>query len=311
MKAYAWPGSEVLQSDLRHLLDLGVNTLLVHDAPDAAFDLAESADLRIIHAFYINWQSLHDEAAFAERSARIVARVGELRNRRSVLLWLLGNEVPEWVVKQHGKEFVAARLRALYDAVKRADPLHPIAHSNWPLTRELDLSFMDIAAFNLYPLWPREVVVRGYGEYIEQVLKPLARGRPLLITEFGISTLESGEQRQAQILGECWREIERRTAGGVVFEFVDEWWKNYDNPIREGEWWQRRHAPEDEKTHDLDPEEHYGIMTADRSPRPAYAAVRALFSASPPARRADGRLVLVAPLVALLLYTVYVFWRKV
>jgi hypothetical protein len=51
-------------------------------------------------------------------------------------------------------------------------------------------------------------------------------------------------------------------------------------------------------------------MTADRSPRPAYAAVRAMFAA-PPARHADGRLLLVAPLVVLLLYTVYVFWRRV
>jgi GT2 family glycosyltransferase len=310
MKAYAWPEKNVLQADLRRLLDLGVNTLLVHDAPDAVFDVAESAGLRIIHAFYINWQSLHDERAFAARSAEIAARVAELRNRRHVLLWLLGNEIPEWVVEKHGTERVSGRLSSLYEAVKRADPNHLVSHSNWPPTRELDLDFMDVAAFNLYPLWPREVVVRGYGDYIEQVLKPLARGRPLLITEFGISTLESGEQRQAQILSECWREIERLTSGGVVFEFADEWWKNYDNPIRQGEWWQRRHAPDDEKTHDLDPEEHYGIMTSDRSPRPAYAAVRAMFT-RPQEQRADGRLLLVAPLVLLLIYTVYVFWRRV
>jgi hypothetical protein len=310
MKEYVWPERKVLEADLRHLLELGVNTLLVHDAPDAVFDLAESAGLWVIHAFYINWQSLHDEAAFSARRAEIVARVTELRGRDRVLLWLLGNEIPEWVVEKHGKEFVSGRLRNVYDAVKSADPRHLVSHSNWPPTRDLDLEFMDMVAFNLYPLWPREVVVRGYGDYIEQVLKPLARGRPLLITEFGISTLESGEERQAQILSECWREIERRTAGGVVFEFADEWWKNYDNPIHEGDWWQRQHAPDDEKTHDLDPEEHYGIMTADRSPRPAYAAVRAMFAA-PPARHADGRLLLVAPLVVLLLYTVYVFWRRV
>ncbi len=167
---------------------------------------------------------------------------------------------------------------------------------------------MDVTAFNVYPLWPRDVVVRGYGNYIEEVLKPLAGGKPLLITEFGVNTIESGEARQAEILRECWKEIETRTAGGVVFEFVDEWWKNYNNPIREGDWWEREYAPEDEKTHDLDPEEYYGIMTADRSPRPAYAAVRAMFNPSDPVLR--FRTLLVVPVLILLGYTVYVFWRK-
>lgn len=309
MKNYAWPDRAVLEQDLRHLRDLRVNTLLVHDAPDAVFDLAESAGLKLIHAFYVNWHSIHDDALFAARREEVAARVRALRERPSVLLWLLGNEIPEWVVRERGRQVVAGRLRSLYDAVKAADPAHPVSHANWPVTLDLDLSFMDVAAFNLYPLWPREVVVRGYGAYIDEVLKPAAGGRPLLITEFGVNTIESGEERQAQILRVCWKEIERRTAGGVVFEFVDEWWKNYDNPIREGKWWEREHAPDDEKTHDLDPEEHYGVMTADRSPRPAYAVVREMFDEPAPAL-AGARAYLVLPLIVLLAYTIYVFWRK-
>ncbi|HVE65629.1 MAG TPA: hypothetical protein VNC59_03535, partial [Thermoanaerobaculia bacterium] len=68
-----------------------------------------------------------------------------------------------------------------------------------------------------------------------------------------------------------------KTVGGVVFQFADEWWKNYNNPRRQGDWWDREAAPDDEKRHDLDPEEHYGIVTAVRQPRPASGVVRDMF----------------------------------
>jgi hypothetical protein len=41
------------------------------------------------------------------------------------------------------------------------------------------------------------------------------------------------------------------------------------------------HAPDDEKTDDLDPEEHYGWMTADRQPKPAFTVVAAMYAARP------------------------------
>ena len=62
--------------------------------------------------------------------------------------------------------------------------------------------------------------------------------------------------------------------GGVAFEFADEWWKNYDNPRRAGDWWNRGPAPDDVKTDDLDREEHYGLVTADRQPKAAFEVVR-------------------------------------
>ena len=35
---------------------------------------------------------------------------------------------------------------------------------------------------------------------------------------------------------------------------MDEWWKNYDNPISDGAWWSRVAAPDDATTLDRDPE---------------------------------------------------------
>jgi hypothetical protein len=181
-----------------------------------------------------------------------------------------------------------------------------VSHANWPITLDLDLSFMDFAAFNLYPAWPREVSIMGYGRFIRQVLLPEAAGRPVLVTEFGQNSLEVPEERQAELLIDCWGSIRELTAGGFVFEFADEWWKNYDNPVEKGVWWKREHAPDDEVAHDLDPEEYYGIFDSARRPKLAVSAVRQMFH-----EESSGRSPwwYGTPLLGLVLYTAYLFGR--
>jgi hypothetical protein len=103
----------------------------------------------------------------------------------------------------------------------------------------------------------------------------------VLVTEFGVNSLEASEERQAEVLKQCWDGLARRRCqGGMVFSFADEWWKNYENPIREPNWWRRAHAPDDHLRHDRDPEEYYGIVRSDRKPKPAYEMVRAMFAGS-------------------------------
>jgi len=307
-KGYAWPGEATVSRDLQIIQNLRANTILVHDAPPSIFPLARHFGLMVIYSYYINWQSIGVDEQFRARAAEIADAAIGIGREPNLLAILLGNEVPEWILKERGADFVNARIRSLYDEVKKTAPKVPIGHANWPPTKGLTLPYMDIACFNLYPAWPREVVVAGYGNYIEGTLKPIAAGRPLLITEFGQNSLEATEQRQAKVLRESWEEIRAHTAGGVVFEFADEWWKNYDNPIREGDWWQREYAPDDEKTHDLDPEEYYGIVTSDRDPKPAFDEVRQMYS---PQSAPLGRVFLFAiPLVALFGYTLYVFRRE-
>lgn len=63
-----------------------------------------------------------------------------------------------------------------------------------------------------------------------------------------------------------------------MFSFADEWWKNYDNPIRSDNYWLRKPSDNDEATHDQDPEEYYGIMTSDRKPKKAYYAVQSMYA---------------------------------
>jgi endo-1,4-beta-mannosidase len=192
---------------------------------------------------------------------------------------VLGNEIGGHVLQTRGEAPIVAGLHDLYTAIKAADPVHPVSHANWPPARHLALGFLDFVSFNVYPLWPPEVVAMGFGRYIEQVLRSIAGDKPLLISEFGANTLEAGEDGQARLVRESWDGLLKAgAAGGIVFAFADEWWKNYDNPARPGDWWTRVPAPDDELQHDEDPEETYGLVRADRTPKPALNVVREMFT---------------------------------
>jgi hypothetical protein len=268
-------------------------------------DVANQYGLKVVYCFALDWYSVGGEHQ-AEISARVAQRATALRSKPALLAWLLGNEVGGHVLQTRGDGPILSGLRDLYAAIKAADPYHPVSHANWPPARHLDLRFLDFASFNVYPLWPPEVVAMGFGPYIENVLRPIAGEKPLLISEFGANTIEAGEAGQARLLGESWRRLlQAGAAGGVVFEFADEWWKNYDNPARPGDWWTRVPAPDDELRHDVDPEEAYGLVQADRTPKPAFAAVSDMFHEDE--RRETARVVEIG-IVSTLVLTAIAAW---
>ncbi len=292
-----YPGPDLVEEDLQWVDRLHANTLLAFDPPGHVLDAAARHRLRVLHVFWIEWPRF-GTPAFAPREAEILEAVRSMRSHSSLLGWVLGNEIPSWVVEERGAARVEADLRALYEKVKAVDPAHPVTHGNWPNTRSLDLRFLDLAAFNVYALWPPEVVARGYGKFLREVLAPTVGDRPLLITEFGANSLEAGEEGQARLLGSCWDGLlEAGCVGGVAFEFADEWWKNYSNPKLPGAWWDRVEALDDHATHDADPEENYGLLTGERRVKPAFAAVARMYGAGTAGR--PGAVALVVGVISL------------
>lgn len=277
-----YPERALLAEDMALIAGLHANTIFTFDPPRELLDVAHEHGLMVLVGFWLEWPQFA-QPAFVAAEDGAVRSVGELRDHPAVLGWVLGNEIPSWVVTQQGVDVVEARLEALHDRIREVDPVHPVTHANWPTTRGLDLSFLEICAFNVYALWPPEVVGRGYGNFIKDVLQPLAAGRPLLITEFGANALEAGIEGQARLDRDCWQGLRAAGAvGGFVFEFADEWWKNYSNPKLAPAWWDRDTALDDHLAHDEDPEEHYGLFDGERRAKPAARAVAVMYGASEP-----------------------------
>lgn len=301
-KQYPYPDRAAIDSDLTLLAKTEANTILVFDAPDYVLDLAQAHGLRVMYTFSVNWMSLPIDHGTHDG---ILARVRALRTKPALMAWILGNEVPSAALDGKGTDVVVSQLAGLYHEIKALDPIHPISHSNWVTAKDLNLQFLDFASFNVYPLWPPQVVALGYDRYIQRVLRPIVGDKPLVITEFGANTLEAGEEEQGAILARTWQALRRTdAAGGVVMEFADEWWKNYDNPRNPRDWWDRAFAADDELRHDNDPEEYYGLVTSERQPKPAFAVVRHMFATGD---RRTSRLI-PAILVVLLTQTSVLAW---
>lgn len=284
-----YPSDELVRQDLDLIAGLHANTILVYDPPPHVLDLAQARRLWVIHVFHVPWWRVAEGEAEA-LGEEFAARAASLRDRPALIAWMLGNEAPAWVLDRMGADGLRGALSTMRSALRRVDPSRPVCYGNWPLTAEDDLDRdMDLVTYNVYPFYPVEVAAMGYEAFLRRRIMPRAGGRPVIISEFGVNTLEVSEGRQAEVLVACWRGLLSAGAqGGVVFAFADEWWKNYDNPIRAPDWWRRQDAPDDHLTADQDPEEHYGIFDAHRRPKPAAHAVRDMF-ASETSMRSDAR----------------------
>lgn len=273
------PTEEEIRQDLELIVQANANTILCFDPSVRLLELADQYGLKVIYALHIDWWKVSQEKQL-ELVQQVEAAVSKHKNAPALFAWMLGNEMPEWVISKTGAEAIRKTFKTLSNHVRSIDSRHPITYGDWPMARNLNLAAsLDFVSFNLYPYYPPEVAAAGFGQYIERELKPIAKGRPLLISEFGINTLETSPEGQAETLRRCWGELQRTgIAGGIVFEFSDQWWKNFDNPTRPPNWWEREKDLNDHLKHDNDPEEYYGIVTSDREPKPAYEAVRKMFA---------------------------------
>ncbi|MDP2653671.1 MAG: glycoside hydrolase family 2 TIM barrel-domain containing protein [Candidatus Omnitrophota bacterium] len=159
-----------------------------------------------------------------------------------ILMWVLGNENNYGVASNADKkpEAYFKFANEVAKMIKALDPNHPVAFCNGD-TLYLDIFAkhapdVDIFGANVYR------GDYGFGSFWEQVFD--ATGKPAFITEYGAPayarhlTLDEGEAAQANYHMGNWMDIEANTAGrregtgnalgGVLFEWVDEWWKNYE-----------------------------------------------------------------------------------
>jgi len=172
--------------------------------------------------------------------------VKDHRNEPYVLMWLLGNEnlMPADyagvnATRTQASVQVEAYLRfvnEMAELIHQIDPNHPVAVGNLDMLNLEDHAkyapAVDIFGANLYR------GVMGFGNTWKKIQDTV--DRPLLITEFGCDAYDSkknseDQKAQAKYHQGNWEDIELHLAGtpsegnavgGVVFEFLDEWWKS-------------------------------------------------------------------------------------
>lgn len=175
--------------------------------------------------------------------------VREFKNEPYVLFWMLGNE-NNYGVANNAKtdpepyyEFVNEVARM----IKSMDRDHPVALCNG------DLLYMDKFA----GLCPDVDIYgvnayrgdHGFGRSFFENVKYVC-GKPVMITEYGCPSFIKGkpkefaETEQADYLKANWEDLVYNSAGhrgvgnsigGILFEWIDEWWKAYEPTLHDTE----------------------------------------------------------------------------
>ena len=254
---YQFPSLQQITADFRQMASLGVNTVRTYTAPNRdMLDAAALEGLRVMvglpwsqHVAFLDDRSL-------QRTIRreIAVRVAGLGDHPALLAFALGNEIPPGVVRWHGQLRVERFLRSLYEEAKDASPDSLFTYVNFPPTEFLDLSFLDICAFNVY--LHREHELRAYLARLQHI----SGQKPLLLAEAGADSLREGADQQAEITSMHIRAaFEEGACGAIAFAWTDEWWRG-------------GHPVEDWK---------FGLVDHERRLKPAAAAVGTAFDTAP------------------------------
>ena len=255
--------NEPAVGDFELLKRMGVNAIRVYHQPSAINkellrDLYNKYGIRVIMGDFLGKYALGSGASWFEGTdydnpehqkkmlESVKKMVLEFKDEPFMLVWLLGNENVYGVACNADKKpdsffkFVneAAKL------IKSLDPNHPVAIASG------DHLFLD--SFAKYApevdLFGANVYrgKEGFGTYWESV-KRMA-DRPAFVTEYGAPayaycyTQDASDESQSEYLENCWLDIMDNAAfgtgsgnavGGILFEFLDEWWKGYEPGIHD------------------------------------------------------------------------------
>ncbi|GMV83128.1 MAG: hypothetical protein AMXMBFR7_43120 [Planctomycetota bacterium] len=276
---------EPVTGDARILHELGANTIRQYVGPDVEVDvyrrMYREGGVRVLAGDFFGaycvgsgaqWDEGTDYTNPEQRKKmldRLRQTVEKLKNEEWVLMWLLGNEnnLPGNyngvnATRTNAAQHPEAYATLLEEGAKLIHELdgRPVGVGNVNLGLvefyAKHAPSLDYIGVNSYP------GPDGFGTLWHHAQAAIEK--PILITEFGCVSYDpdpaTGEAKQAAYLRGTWRNIVYHTAGnpgrgnalgGLVFSYLDEWWKD-------------THADNNPNTHstrDDGKEEWFGVLS--------------------------------------------------
>ena len=192
-----FPCPEAMAEDFALMSEIGINGLRTYTMPPRwMLDMALQYDIGVMAG--LPWEQHVAFLDEKDRAGSIVERirqaVRDCGGHPAILCYAVGNEIPASIVRWHGRKRVEKFLFTLYDAAKQQDPEGIVTYVNFPTTEYLDLSFLDLACFNVY------LEARAPFEAYMARLQNLVGDRPLIMAEMGLDSRRNGQVVQGSTL---------------------------------------------------------------------------------------------------------------
>ncbi|MFH0909741.1 MAG: glycoside hydrolase family 2 TIM barrel-domain containing protein [bacterium] len=265
---------DVMREDFRRIREAGFNTIRTWGPlSDEELELAAEYGLWVIQGLWIKTDADFNDPDFRRATYEFYEReVTRSAKHPNILFYLLLNEPHGGAVYRAGTEKMNEFFAEMVRVAKRCDPLRFFSYSNCISTDFMTPTMWDLTAQNVYPYSPATIDrCLGYRSYLDWVKRTLAKDKPLIITEHGLSVSPNGdgrgyggntlsEQRDGMIrMNEDW--LAAGASGGCAFMWTDGWWKTGN-----------------ENQHNPGAESWYGLLEVDSSylgqPRPVYFSLK-------------------------------------
>jgi hypothetical protein len=258
----------------------GINAVRTYDAitDTAVLDTLYARGIYVLNMVY----------AWGGDPATVVdARVNAVKDHPAILMWVLGNEWNYnglYVGMSHADSL--ARLNEAAARIRAIDDTHPIVtvYGEIPSAQTVEaMPLIDVWGINAY----RGL---GFGDLFDKFAA--VSDKPMFLAEYGADAYDATMDAvnlaaQAEATGALAQEIldeapeaggDGQCLGGTIFEWADEWWKDGSGSpnTQEAGGIAPGGGPHPDQTFN---EEWWGIVDIDRNPRPAYDALKALYTA--------------------------------
>jgi len=249
---------EPVIGDFKLMQEMGINTIRLYHQPfkvntELLRDLYNTYGIRVIMGDFLGKYAIGSGATWdpgtdynneehkKNMMDSVLKMVKEFKDEPYVLFWLLGNEnVYGYACNANTEPDAFFKFaNEVAKQIKLIDPEHPVAIASGDVLflDKFGKNAPDIDIFGTNAYRGNSGFGRIYKDVKEEADKPV------FITEFGCpayaegKSLDDAEEAQAEYLRGAWDDIEINIAfgtgegnsiGGVVFEYLDEWWKAYE-----------------------------------------------------------------------------------
>jgi O-antigen biosynthesis protein len=252
------PSRQQVSKDFQQMREMGANCLRIYHVPPRwMLDLAQDHGLKIFVdvCWPKNLTFVGDPqvSEMARNAVRDCARA--CGNHPALFAISVVNEIPPDIVRFCGGHKIEQFIDELIAIGKAEAPQCLFTFANFPTTEYLRPRNIDFVCFNVY--LHDEQAFRNYLARLQMIAGDL----PLLLGEYGVDTLrENSEEGQAQVLEKQVRAVfDEGCVGMFVFSFTDDW---FVHGWQIDDW-------------------AFGLVRRDRSPKPAFDAVKKLYEHAP------------------------------